>query len=78
MKKKKDLLNTEKDNLSNQRDFRITISLNEKEYNAVNRYIDKYKINNRNRWLREIILRHILHKMEENHPTLFAEGELRR
>ena len=48
MKKKNDSIVIDKDNQLQQRDFRITISLNEKEYNAVNRYMDKYKINNRN------------------------------
>ncbi len=60
------------------RDFRITFSLNEKEYIALNRYVDKYKISNRNRWIRETILMHVLQKMEENHPTLFNENEMRR
>lgn len=78
MKKKNDSIVIDKDNQLQQRDFRITISLNEKEYNAVNRYMDKYKINNRNRWLRETIVMHVLQKMEENHPTLFDENEMRR
>ena len=76
MKKK---VNTSvKEELNNQRDFKISISLNEKEYNAVCRYLDKYKISNRSRWFRETILMHILQKMEENHPTLFNENEMRR
>lgn len=61
-----------------QRDFRVSFSLNEKEYNAVCRYLDKYKISNRNRWFRETILLHVLQKLEENHPTLFNENEMRR
>lgn len=61
-----------------QRDFRISFTLNEKEYNAVSRYLDKYKISNRNRWFRETILLHVLQKLEENHPTLFNENEMRR
>lgn len=61
-----------------QRDFRISFKLNEKEYNAVCRYLDKYKISNRNRWFRETILLHVLQKLEENHPTLFNENEMRR
>lgn len=60
------------------RDFRISFKLNEKEYNAVSRYLDKYKISNRNRWFRETILMHVLQKLEENHPTLFNENEMRR
>lgn len=61
-----------------QRDFRVSFSMNEKEYNAVCRYLDKYKIANRNRWFRETILTHVLMKLEENHPTLFNENEMRR
>lgn len=61
-----------------QRDFRISFTMNEKEYNAVSRYLDKYKISNRNRWFRETILVHVLQKLEENHPTLFNENEMRR
>ncbi|MEG1587621.1 MAG: hypothetical protein RR346_12190 [Bacteroidales bacterium] len=61
-----------------QRDFRISFTMNEKEYNAVSRYLDKYKISNRNRWFRETILLHVLQKLEENHPTLFNENEMRR
>ena len=61
-----------------QRDFRISFTLNEKEYNAVCRYLDRYKIANRNRWFRETILMHVLQKLEENHPTLFNENEMGR
>ena len=60
------------------RDFRVSFSLNEKEYNALNRYLDKYKISNKTRWMRETILMHVLQKLEENHPTLFNENEMRR
>ena len=60
------------------RNFKISVSLNEKEYNTVCRYIDKYKISDKNRWLRETILLHVLNKLEENHPTLFNENEMRR
>ncbi len=60
------------------RDFRVSFTLNEKEYNALNRYVDKYKITNKTRWMRETILMHVLQKMEENHPTLFNENEMRR
>lgn len=60
------------------RDFRLSFTMNEKEYNAVSRYLDKYRISDRNRWLRETILYHVLQKMEENHPTLFNENEMRR
>ena len=60
------------------REFQISFRLNEKEYNAICRYLDKYKISNRSRWARETILTHILQKMGENRPTLFNENEMRR
>lgn len=61
-----------------QHDFKVTITMNEKEYNAVSRYLDRYKIKNRNRWYRETILTHVLQKLEQDHPTLFSEHEMRR
>jgi hypothetical protein len=60
------------------REFRISFALNEREYNAVCRYLDKYKIENRSRWVRETILIHVLQKLGENRPTLFNENEMRR
>jgi hypothetical protein len=56
----------------------IAFKLNENEYKAVRRYLDKYKISNRSRWCRETILLHILKKLEEDYPTLFNENEMRR
>jgi hypothetical protein len=76
MKKKQEII-SDIDSAAS-RDFKVSFTLNEKEYNAVCRYCDKYKITNRNRWFRETILCHILQKMEENHPTLFSENEMRR
>ena len=75
---KKKVNTSDKEELNTQRDFKISISLNEKEYNAVSRYLDKYNISNRSRWFLETILMHIIQKMEENHPTLFNENEMRR
>ncbi|MDR1918091.1 MAG: hypothetical protein LBQ65_00410 [Tannerellaceae bacterium] len=56
----------------------ISFKLNENEYRAVKRYLDKYKISNRSRWCRETILLHILKTLEEDYPTLFNENEMRR
>ncbi|MDR1344837.1 MAG: hypothetical protein LBJ39_05730 [Tannerellaceae bacterium] len=56
----------------------VAFKLNENEYGAVKRYLDKYKISNRSRWCRETLLTHILKTLEEDYPTLFKENEMRR
>ena len=57
---------------------KVTFMLNDEEYNAVKRYLAKYKIINKSRWYRETILYHILKTLEEDYPTLFNENEMRR
>ena len=52
--------------------------LSEEEYRLVNRYLRKYKITNKSRWIRENLLHFIHRNMEEDYPTLFAEHEMRR
>jgi hypothetical protein len=52
--------------------------LNEDEHKAVDRYLSKYKIENKSRWYRETIISHILKNLEEDYPTLFRENEMRR
>lgn len=46
-------------------------SLNDKENNALNRYISKYKVKNKSKFIRETLMLAIIRKMEEDHPTLF-------
>lgn len=52
-----------------------TIMFNEKEMNALNAYIEKYKIENRSKFMREAIISTILRKFDEDYPKLFDEGE---
>ena len=60
------------------RPHRMVCLLSEEEYRLVNRYLRKYKITNKSRWIREN-LHHFIHRnMEEDYPTLFAEHEMRR
>lgn len=56
----------------------IVFRLNDEEMNAVERYLSRYKIENRSRWYRETILSHVLKTLEEDYPTLFNENEMRR
>ena len=44
----------------------------------VDRYLEKYKITNKSRWLRETILMFIHKNMEEDYPTLFGEHDMAR
>ena len=57
---------------------RISFMLNEEEYKVINSYLSKYKISNKSRWYRETIISHILRNLDQDHPTLFGENEMRR
>jgi len=63
---------------SQPRVHKVAFMLNDEEYKAVDRYLRKYKIENKSRWYRETILSHILRTLEEDYPTLFKETEMRR
>ena len=59
------------------REQRIVCLMSEEEL-IVDRYLEKYKITNKSRWLRETILMFIHKNMEEDYPTLFGEHDMRR
>lgn len=63
---------------SAKRERRMSILLSNEEQQIVDRYLEKYKISNKSRWLRETILMFIYKNMEEDYPTLFGEHEMRR
>ncbi|MEI8085716.1 MAG: hypothetical protein WCG93_05830 [Paludibacter sp.] len=46
-------------------------TLNEEENNALNRYVAKYNVQNKSRFIRETLMISIIRKFEEDHPTLF-------
>lgn len=52
--------------------------MSEEEERIVERYLNKYRITNKSRWLRETVLAFIHQKMEEDYPTLFNEHDMRR
>ena len=60
------------------RERRMSILLSDDEQQIVDRYLEKYKITNKSRWLRETILMFIHKNMEEDYPTLFGEHDMRR
>lgn len=60
------------------RELRMTCLMSEDEQKIVDRYLEKYKITNKSRWLRETILMFVYKNMEEDYPTLFGEHDMRR
>ncbi|MCE5174898.1 MAG: hypothetical protein ABFC90_01115 [Bacteroidales bacterium] len=55
----------------------VTITLNDPEYKALEKYCVKYKITNRARFIRESLMKSIITRMSEDYPTLFGENEMR-
>ena len=53
------------------RENRVSILLNDSEMRALDRFCDKYGVQNRSRLIRETLMRAILKKMERDEPTLF-------
>lgn len=53
------------------RTHRHTIVLNDDEQRAVERYLAKYRVANKSKFMREAIIKAIITQLEENHPTLF-------
>lgn len=60
------------------RHHRMICFVSEEEQQIVNRYLEKYKITNKSRWLRETVLMFVYQKLEEDYPTLFGEHDMRR
>ncbi|MCK9180268.1 MAG: hypothetical protein PHQ88_07415 [Bacteroides sp.] len=76
---KQDKNNKKKElSLGSKRLMRLTCFLNEQEYQFIDNYLEKNKITNKSRWLRETVLLSIYKEMDENYPTLFDEHEMRR
>lgn len=53
------------------RKHKITFMLNDKEMEAIENYLSRYRIRNKSRFYRETIVRHILKQMEKDTPELF-------
>lgn len=68
MAKKTPKLVTKRNSL---RTHRQVFTLNDEENKALNRYVAKYKIQNKSKFIRETLMLSIIKKFEEDHPTLF-------
>ncbi len=65
--------NQNKKDPSLRRKYRRAILFNQREIQAINYYCDKYKIRNRSKFMREIIISSVLRKFDEDYPSLFEE-----
>ncbi len=57
---------------------KIHFMVSVEEFALIDYYLKKYKIKNRSRWFRRLMIGHILKHSEEDYPTLFNENEMRR
>ena len=67
--KKKEILVSVREKLV--RKHKITFMLNDKEMEAIENYLSRYRIKNKSRFYRETIVRHILKQIEKDTPELF-------
>jgi len=50
---------------------RASLLFNQREKEALDLYCQKYKIKNKSKFMREIILTEVLKRFDEDYPTLF-------
>ncbi len=55
---------------------RLTITLNDEEMSAIDRYVKRYKAKSRTAVIREGALRFVMHRFIDDYPTLFEKNEL--
>lgn len=63
---------------SSKRKHTLVCLMSDDELRIVERYLEKYKISNKSRWFREVVLSYIYRNLEEDYPTLFDEHDMRR
>lgn len=56
---------------ANKRVHKHLFTLNVLEEKALRRYISRYKVSNKSKFIRETLMRTILKKFEDDTPTLF-------
>jgi hypothetical protein len=57
------------------RSNRLTLMLNSREMRALSIYCNRYRVKNKSEFLRETIMKAILKRFEDEHPTLWEENE---
>jgi hypothetical protein len=54
---------------------RLSLMLNSRELKALGIYCSRYRVKNKSEFLRATIMKAILKRFEEEHPTLWEENE---
>lgn len=62
----------------NKRNRRIVCLVSDREDEFIERYLKKYKISNKSRWIRETLMSFIYQNLSKDYPTLFDEQDMRR
>jgi hypothetical protein len=57
------------------RSNRLTLMLNNREMRAFGIYCSRFRVKNKSEFLRETIMKAILKRFEDEHPTLWEEKE---
>lgn len=57
------------------RNNRLTLMLNNREMRAFGIYCNRFRVKNKSEFLRETIMKAILKRFEDEHPTLWEENE---
>jgi hypothetical protein len=52
---------------------RLSVMLNDREMRALSIYCSRYRVKNKSEFLRETIMKAIIKRFEEEHPTLWEE-----
>jgi hypothetical protein len=60
------------------RKYRLCFLFNELEFEAFKKHCKKYKITNKAKYMREVVIANILQKQEEDHPTLFTNNDMQK
>ena len=55
------------------RKYRKSILFNQREIQAIDHYCKKYKITNKSKFMREMIITSVLKKFDEDYPSLFEK-----
>ena len=57
------------------RNNRLSLMLNNRELKALGIYCDRYRIKNKSGFLRETVMKAIIKRFDQEHPTLWEENE---
>jgi hypothetical protein len=57
------------------RNNRLSLMLNNREVRALGIYCNRYRVRNKSEFLRETIMKAILKRFDDEHPTLWEESE---